>query len=206
MQCNIYNIGYPTNTEDTHMNKIPFDTEAATKATFNNASQVLDLALSKSAELLEKNIQAAKETIERHADYAKDLRGARDIEEFAKVQERISKSEAKAIEGFSKEIYKLSTEAAADLADVSDNNKKVADDLISDSFERIADSIPNGNAQPYGNIFREMFRNQAEAYRTFNDLVEKTVAAQRSNFSTVAQTVSEAGAKAAKPAGKGKRG
>ena len=174
------------------MNNTPFDTEAAAKATFNNANQVFDLALGKSAELLEKNIQAAKATIERHATYANSIREARGIEDFAKVQEAISKSEMKAVEEFSKEIYNFSNEAAADLAGVSDNNKKVAEDLFSDSLDRIVDSIPNGSNQPYGSFFREMVRNQAEAYKTFNDLVEKAVVAQRENFTAAAKSVTEA--------------
>ena len=188
------------------MNDIPFDTEAATKASFNNASQVIDIALSKSAELLEKNIQVAIGVIERHADYAKSIRESRGIEDFSKVQEQISKNETKAIEEYSKEIYKFSTEAAANLADVSENNKKVAEELVSDSLDRIVKSIPNGAANPYGDLLREVVRNQAEAYKTFNDLVEKTVTTQRKNYESVAQSVTEATSKAAgtKKTSKGK--
>lgn len=179
------------------MNNKAFDTEAATKAAFNNANQVLDLAMSKSAELVEKNIKATLATIERHAEYAKSVRESRGIEDFAKVQEKISKNEAKALEEFSKEIYNLSAEAAEDLADMSDNSKKATEDLVSETLDRIAESIPNGNAQPYGSFFREMVRNQAEAYKTFNGLVEKAVSAQRKNFSTVANSVTEATKQAA---------
>lgn len=185
------------------MNQIPFDAEAVeatAKATINNANQVVDIALSRSVDILERNVRAAKETIERQSDYAESIRNARSVEDIAKIQEKIGKRESKAIEEFSQEIYRLSSEAATDLASLSDNNKRVAEDLVADTLGQIADSIPNGGTQPYGSFFREMVRNQAEAYRTFNTLVGKAVETQRENFNSVAEAVTQASKQVAKGA------
>ena len=172
------------------MNKQTFNTEAA-EATFNNASQIVDLALNRSVELLEKNIKATKDSIERHTSYASAASSVSNVEDFAKLQKEIADKEAKALQSFSQDVSALSNEAVSDIAEVSDNNRAVAEDLLTDSLEQVAKSIPNGSTQPFGSVLSDLVRNQINAYKTFNGLVEKAVSAHRDNFSAVVKAVNE---------------
>ena len=192
------------------MNNNPFNpetVEATAKASFNNANQIVDLALSKSIELLEKNVQAAKATIDRQANYASSLREARGIEDIVKIQEEIGTKETKALEGFVQEVYQLSVEASSDLAEITDKNRNVTEEMVTDSLEQIAKTIPNGNAQFGAPFFSDLVTTQINAYKAFNNMVEKMVSSQRDSFNTVTQTVGEAvntKVKAAKVAAKRK--
>ena len=166
------------------------NTEAA-EATLNNANQFVDIAFSKSVKLIEKNIEATKATIERQTEYANTVSKLRKVEDFSKVQKEFADNEIKAIEKFSKDIYQFANETASDLAEVSDNNRTVCEDIITDSLEQVAKSIPNGNSQPYGSIYSDFVQNQIKAFKTFNSLVEETVNTQKENFNAVFQAASE---------------
>lgn len=172
------------------MNKQTINIEAA-EAALNNANQIVDLALNRSVELLEKNIKATKDSIERHTGYANAASSVTSVEDFAKLQKEIADKEAKALQSFSQDVYELSNEAASDIAEVSDNNRAVTEDFVADSLEQVAKSIPNGNAQPFGSVFSDLVRNQINAYKTFNGLVQKTVSAHRENFNAVVKAVNE---------------
>lgn len=165
--------------------------EANAKAALNNATQAFELSVSKSVEILEKNFQVAKETIERQTSHINSLRDIRDFNDLVQAQETFSKQEMQALENFSKHVYQLANEAAADLAVVSENQRNAAGDLVSDSLETVAQSLPSGGADSYSNFLRDTIRTQISAFKTFNNLVDKTIAAQRANFSTAADAVNE---------------
>lgn len=178
--------------------------EASAKSTIENATKVFDLVLNRSTKLMEKNVAAAKASVERHTAHANNLKNIRGVEDLVKVQENISKNEAEALEEFSREIYDLSSKTATELAKVSDDSRIATNDLVNDSIDKVVKSIPNGDSQPYGSLFKDALRNQLEAFNTFNSFVEKTVVAQQANFNDLADSLTET-AKAAPAASKGKR-
>ena len=165
--------------------------EVNAKAALNNATQAFELTISKSVELLEKNFQVAKETIERQTSHINSLRDIRGVNDFVRAQESFTKQEMEALENFSKHVYQLSNEAVADLAVVSENQRNSAGDLVSDSLETVAQSLPNGGAESYSNFLRDTIRSQISAFKTFNNLVEQTISAQRASFNTASDAVSE---------------
>lgn len=178
--------------------------EASAKASFENASQAFGLVLDKTTQLLEKNVAAARTTVERHATYASSLKDIRDVEDFVKVQESISRTEAEAFENFSREIYELSSTATAELTKVNETYHAVTKDLVSESLEHVAKAIPNSSAQPYGSFFKDVVRTQIEAFNNFNAFVEKTVSAQQASFSALAEASATKVAKGKKVSSKGK--
>lgn len=165
--------------------------ESTTKSTIENATKVFDLVLNRSTKLLEKNVAAAKASVERHTAYANNLKNVRTPEDLVKVQESISKSEAEALEEFSREVYDLSSKTAAELAKVTDSNRNAATDFVNDSIENAVKAIPNGSDQPYGSAFKDALQSQLDAFNTFNSFVEKAVATQQSNFNNLAEAFND---------------
>ena len=172
----------------------------------DNATKVFDLVMNRSAKLLEKQVSATKASVERHSAYANSLQKVRNVDDLVEVQERISRNEAEALEEYSSDLYEFSTKTANELSKVQDNNRNTVTDLVNDSVEKWIDSIPNGDTQPYGSIVKDAFRNQAQAFNTFGNFVDKTIAAQQANLNNFADALAEISkiAPANKPATKAK--
>lgn len=172
--------------------------EQSAKTAVDNANKVLDLMLNRSTVLFEKNVEAARATVERHSAYAENLKKVRGVEDLVKVQESISRSETEALEVFSRDVYELASKSATELAKFGDEARTSAAGIVGDSIESAVKAIPNGDANPYGAVFKNMASKQVESLKAFDSFVEKSIAAQQANFSKLADTVTSATAAAAK--------
>lgn len=174
------------------MSKNQFNNEAA-KAAIDNANEVVALTLKNSVALIEKNVAATKATLERQAAYTAKVSNVRNFEDLPDLQKEYAAQELQAIEKLSQELYAFGNEATSNLASISERNRSAAEEAVAESLEQAANAIPNGSSQPYGSFFKDVVRNQIDAYKQFNSFVEDVASKQRDNLNAVAQAMGDLG-------------
>lgn len=179
--------------------------EDAAQAVLNNTNQALDLLMNRSSEMMSLHAIATRSLLERQAEHLQACQqavGSQD--ELVKLQENYAKNESQAAQDYAMKVYALANSAYSGLSSLSDNNRNLSGDFIADSLEQAADAAQGAAAEPFGNLVQTMLRNQARAFQSYGEVVDKAVTTQRDNISQLRQSMEEIAVKASS-AGKKKK-
>lgn len=174
----------------------------SSKAALNNASETIDLMMSKSMELFELNVAAAKKNATRQSAYLRKIKNAGSTEELVQVQERYANEENAAAAKFSSDIYALASGACSDLSALGDNSRNLPGDFLTETLAAAAESMPDNAPSPFGQMMQQALRSQIDLCRTCGEVADKAYRAQRESFKSIVRAVEEAAPAVAKGRGK----